>query len=182
MKRIFKAIRTKAKNNKAFSLVEVLCAIVLLAIVATPILQAIMGGLNLNLKSRKLLGAADLTAGTMEFVSSLVFEDYSYTSGGTTFSVNGYDTYFWDCAAGVRAIYPNGPVGTFEAASGSPSQTVKITNIDYDGFKYKMFIKCSPESSTDEYFTYKVVVEVCENGAPDDVILSSAKTYIANKY
>ncbi len=182
MKRIFKAIRTKAKNNKAFSLVEVLCAIVLLAIVATPILQAIMGGLSLNLKSRKLLGASDLTAGTMEFVSSLVFEDYSYTSGGTTFSVNGYESYYWDCGAGVGAIYPNGPVGTFTAATGSAtSKTVVINNIDYDGFKYTMTIKCTQEGATgDEYFTYKVTVDVCENGTTN--VLSTGNTRIANKY
>lgn len=181
MKRILKAIRTKSKNNKAFSLVEVLCAIVLLAIVATPILQAIMGGLNLNLKSRKLLGAADLTAGTMEFVSSLVFEDYQYTNG-TTFSVNGYESYYWDCGAGVHAIYPNGPVGTFTAASGTATErTVVINDIDYDGFKYTMKIKCSQEGVTgDEYFTYKVVVDVCENGTTN--VLSTGNTRIANKY
>ncbi|SDI90308.1 prepilin-type N-terminal cleavage/methylation domain-containing protein [Lachnospiraceae bacterium G41] len=89
----------KKKNNKAFSLVEVLCAIVLLALIATPILQAFYSGLSLNIKSRKLLAAADLTSDTCEFISGLVFDDYNYkkTVGATKTDKNvpGLKSYYF---------------------------------------------------------------------------------------
>lgn len=185
MKRILKAIRIKTKNNKAFSLVEVLCAIVLLAIIATPILQAIMGGLNLNLKSRKLLSASDLTAGTMEFISSLVFDDYTYANGGTNYSVKGYESYYWNVPTTVtKEIYPSGPVGMVWGTSPSTNYCeTAISDINYDGFKYTMIIKCTKPSSvsaSDQYFTYDVTVDVYESGGSN--ILSSGKTCIANSY
>lgn len=184
MKKLFTRVRLKGKKNRAFSLVEVLCAIVLLAIVATPILQAIVAGMNLNVKSRKLLGAADLTAGTMEFISSLTFEDYTYTStvDSNTYTVKGYKSYYWSCGASNGApVYPHGPLGDFTAATGSAtSKTVVINNVDYDGFKYTMTIKCTKPTTTDTYYAYNVVVDVCENGTTN--VLSTAKTSIMNQY
>ena len=62
------------KNKKAFSLVEIMCAIVLLAIIATPIIQVAFSSMSTNIKSRKYLAAADITSDTMEFVSSLTIK------------------------------------------------------------------------------------------------------------
>ena len=95
MKNFMKTKLIRLKNNKGFSLVEVLCAIVLLALIATPILQAIVQGMSLNVKSRKLLAASDLTSDTAEFVSSLVFEDFSYSESGTNYKVTGLKSFYW---------------------------------------------------------------------------------------
>ncbi len=78
MRFMFKKKSKKKPNSKGFTLVEVLCAVVLLAIIATPIFQVIFTSLKLNLKSRKMLNASDLCSATTEFVSSKVLETYSY--------------------------------------------------------------------------------------------------------
>ena len=117
-KKIFK------KKNRAFSLVEVLCAVVLLALVATPIIQALYSGMALNNKSRKMLAAADLASDTMEFVSSLSFEDFKYKQSGTDITVPGLKSYYWGNdidpshtsvefssfkLRSAQLLYPNGP-------------------------------------------------------------------------
>ena len=84
------------KKSKGFSLVEVLCAVVLLALVATPIIQALYQGMVVNNKSRKMLAAADLASDTTEFISSLAFSDFKYkNSGGTEITVPGLQSYYW---------------------------------------------------------------------------------------
>lgn len=202
MKRLIQKIKPKnIHNNKAFSLVEVLCAIVLLALVATPVIQAIYSGLNLNLKSRKLLGASDITSGVMEFVSSTVFEDYKYTpSGGSEVNVPGMNSYYWGGDAGdiskwqihgidsdgnsYNALYPSGP--KFDAVALNKSDPVRelyFTNAVMDGIKYDVIVTITDPESTDNYYCYKVDVEVREPGAgKTGKLLSSASTKIANKY
>lgn len=204
MKSCLKFFRKKTKRASGFSLVEVLCAIVLLALVATPILQSIFSSMNLNLKSRKLLAASDLTSGVMEFVSSTVFDDYEYTKTGesTPTKVPGLASYYWGGATGTGSIgscklsngnaaletngklYPNGPTCKYDSYSGGSltHRTLKITNADMDGFKFDVIIDMTApsSSSTAEYFCYDVNVKVYEKGT--DKLLSEAATKIANKY
>ncbi|MCR5847090.1 MAG: prepilin-type N-terminal cleavage/methylation domain-containing protein [Lachnospiraceae bacterium] len=199
----------RRKKNSAFSLVEVLCAIVLLAIVATPILQALYSGLNVNIKSRKLLGAADLTSDTMEFISSLVYEDYTYTEGGADYEVPGLERYYRGDSTNVTSlllntastVYPGGPVCTYSSLSGgtytSPYQStnpdpdngnhctnLELTNIVMDGIKYDMTITVvdeeDPSSTTKSFYCFKVDVIVRESASGK--FLSYASTKIANSY
>ncbi len=170
------------KNNKGFSLVEVLCAVVLLAIVATPILQAIYSGMTLNIKSRKLLSAADLAAGYTEYVSSLVFDDFSYTEGGTTYTIKGYKSKYYNAPAGSSFVYPSGPVGIYGTATGTTTRTLDITDINFDGFKYdlKVISKEPSSASSEVYYTYDIEVRVYEHGK--STVLATSNTSIANKY
>lgn len=159
MKKLFlKLKRNYNTSNKGFSLVEVLCAIVLLALVATPVVQALYSGLSLNIKSRKLLGASDLASGMAERVSSMVYDDYSYEEGGTTYNIDGYETTFSPDAAGVTTF----------------------NEVDADGFKYDIVLTCIDPGSSDAYFCYDVRIDVSEAGKSD--VLCTSKTSIANKY
>ena len=55
-------------NKKAFSLVEVLLAIVLLAIIATPILSVFYTSMSLNIKSKEIMAATDVSSGILESI------------------------------------------------------------------------------------------------------------------
>ena len=209
MKRLFKFILLKNHNKKAFSLVEVLCAIVLLAIVATPILQAIYSGLSLNIKSRKLLAASDVCSGTMEFVSSLVFDDYKNLgkdSSGVSVDVMGLYSYYWGKDSGdiskcyfsnkginpddgsvCGILYPHGPICDYSniIKTDDKHRTLNLQNVDMDGFKFDVKMNITNElpstgDADNDYYCYTVGIEVYEHGT--NKVLSYASTKIANKY
>ena len=189
------------KNGKGFSLVEVLCAIVLLAIVATPILQVIYSSMAVNIKSRKMLGASDLLSDTMEFVSSLTFEDYSYKDGDTTKYVPGLYSYYWGGENGSLSdlvlnktygdkLYPGGPDCLYSSIliTNPPGKlkkrTLTVKDVYMDGMKYDLIITMEnslADPSADpkpQYYTYDVNVKVYNNNN----YITEASTSIANKY
>ena len=61
-------------TNRGFSLIEVLCAIVLLGLIAAPFLQMVYSSYSTNLKSKKYLAAADLSQTVMEAISAQTWE------------------------------------------------------------------------------------------------------------
>jgi len=70
-----KIIKKKGKNNLGFSLLEILLAVVLLAIVVTPLIQTVYTSMSLNKKSRVLMGATDLGQSAVEYFESLTYDD-----------------------------------------------------------------------------------------------------------
>lgn len=62
------------KSKKGFSLVEVLLAVVLLAIIATPLLQTIIVSIQVNNKSKEQMAANDCCSAVLEYVESMDFE------------------------------------------------------------------------------------------------------------
>lgn len=116
----------KKKKSLGFSLVELLLAIVILALIATPILRTIITGYTLNLKSNDMLCAADLASSICEFASNKVYEDFTYkdsSNNDVTIRGLGYyfgvskdgsgndvnDAYINSLPNGSKRIYPNGP-------------------------------------------------------------------------
>lgn len=73
-----KIIKKKMNSaNAGFSLVEVLLAVCILALVAVPILRTITVSMKMNLQSKELLAATDTTQSMMEYIRSYPMEDYS---------------------------------------------------------------------------------------------------------
>lgn len=70
-----KFLKKKKNNNLGFSLLEVLLAVVLLAIVATPLIQVVYSSMALNKKSRILMGATDVGQSALEYFESLTYND-----------------------------------------------------------------------------------------------------------
>lgn len=68
----------KYKNNKGFSLVEVLLAVVLLALVATPVIQLFLSSMKTNKRSREILCANEIAQESMEYIESCDFENDLY--------------------------------------------------------------------------------------------------------
>ncbi len=156
----------KKKCTKGFSLVEVLCAIVLLALVATPILQIIFSSLSVNAKSRKILAATDLASDTIGYINTCSFEDYSATQKGLesyyygedTPSVDDLELFYGKISTGGSnytgqvALYnkysnggtvvygPSGQVDQDSLSNYSNStftgRKLQVKNVDYSGYKF----------------------------------------------
>ena len=185
--------REKKTCQKGFSLVEVLCAVVLLAIIATPILQVISTSLMTNIKSRRLLAASDLASDTMEFVSSLNFNDLTYTDPDDSkeYRVTGLKRYYWGGNTPDESslilyndgiLYPDGPSCTYDDLTGDAnSRELTVKNIDVDGFKYDMIINMKKQGADDDqYYWYDVSVKVYDNKSGK--FYTKAATSIANQY
>lgn len=65
------------KGNKGFSLVEVMIAITILAIIVTPFLASFLRATKINAKSRKMLRATTVAENVMEGLSGFLIEDIS---------------------------------------------------------------------------------------------------------
>ncbi len=200
------------KNKKAFSLVEVMCAIVLLAIVATPIIQVAFSSMSTNIKSRKYLAAADITSDTMEFISSLTFQEHKFKdTDGSTKYVPGLQAYYWGkdesyaisnlVLNGSGQLYPGYPTSpspqyckcVYSSLTGNPAgsgwklgehyRTLTIKDVMMDGMKFDVVIDMNNTSaSPGADMYYTYDVEVKVMEAGKSKVLSSAKTSIANSY
>ena len=185
----------KLKNikfqKKGFSLIEVLCAIVLLALVATPVIQIIYSSFSMNIKSKEMLVAADLTSEVMEYASSLAFEDHSYTKTGATTPtiIKGAKSYYlestplaYNSSTGKYYLCPTGTCGTKDTTLSSAT-VLALKDVDYSGYKFRVSIEFVEDTATasNTYHFYDVYVKVCDN---DDAshVYSQAKTCIPNKY
>ncbi len=100
-----KKMRKRAKhlNQKGFSLVEVLMAVVILGLIAAPVCQMLMTSYQVNRRSKRLLVASDIAQTTMESITALCWEDTS-TLGGT--DIKGVKTYY-TTFSGTQPLYPN---------------------------------------------------------------------------
>lgn len=190
--------KKKKTNQKGFSLIEVLCAIVLLTLVATPLIQIIFSSFTLNNKSKKMLAAADLTSDAMEYISSLAFDDYTYTpegaAGPTTIvgankcywseTVSGYNTLLIHNADDTYSVFPGGPVGNFASyTKNSGYREIVLSNVDYNGYKYRVSVMLESKMNvaTDKYYVYEATVKVYDN-TDTSYCYSEASTNIPNKY
>lgn len=116
---------TKQKgNNKGFSLIEVLCAIVLLGLIAAPFLQMVYSSYATNQKSKKMLAASDLCQTILEGLSSQTYEDSKTFDSSTV--INGVGKYYFPASGegsklGNRGLYP----ASYNSA-GVPASNVPI--------------------------------------------------------
>ncbi|MBR3040938.1 MAG: type II secretion system protein [Lachnospiraceae bacterium] len=147
--------KKKRSGNEGFSLVEVLCAVVLLAIIAAPVLQMFYSSYAMNQRSKKYLAAADLAQAVMEGISAQTYED-SKTVEQTPQTITGLATYYQSSIIGPtqKPLYAvangataNVPTGHFYQRTGggaAPSGTDVILYIDkitYNGYHFNMTIK-----------------------------------------
>ena len=166
----------KQRNNLGFSLVEVLLAIVILGLVAAPILQIFVSSAKMNNRSREIMAATDVANLTMEYLSSMKFEDIkpllteptnttkiptlSYSSSANAMPTS-YGT-LADFETEICANYASdAKVVNYNAISGDPCLGVAIRKIKYNNFTFDMIIWFkSNQQSGDQYYTYDVTVEV----------------------
>ena len=71
MKKIIKKMK---KNNSGFSLLEILLAVILLAIVVTPLIQTVYSSMSLNKKARIMMGANDVGQSIVEHYEAMTYD------------------------------------------------------------------------------------------------------------
>lgn len=112
MKKIIKKMK---KNNSGFSLLEILLAVILLAIVVTPLIQTIYTSMSLNKKARIMMGATDVGQHQVEYFEAQTYDDISslFSSGHYTLNKtsNGFN-YFLDCTA--NPLYSGSEYSVYE--------------------------------------------------------------------
>lgn len=180
MKKLFR--KKKTVKEKGFSLIEVLLAIVILSLVATPVLQLFITSANITRNSKELLAATDVANATMEYITGSKFDvvdtgvKAKMTAAGTKARVPGIGLICQSEEAPGAATITNH--AAFESAlkSGSVTATgtrayyveqtdyfgVAFFNVDYDDFQFDMLVSFVPRAhnSGDKYFTYDVIVDV----------------------
>lgn len=186
--------RKTTKSNKAFSLVEVLLAVLLLALIITPILQCIYTTLTLNAKSRKALSATDLCQHILEDFEADSFE-HTYTK---LMAAGGYELVTGKTVTGAEQKYlikyanAKSEAETYYNAATS-SDTILLRNVTYNKYKFDVLIDfdSSAINGSDEYHVVTITVEAYEIGkdadgnevhADTNAKLVSVKGSVMNKY
>ena len=150
----------KHKNtDKGFSLIEVLLAVVLLALVAAPILQMLYSSYMMNIKSRKYLAAADLAQQKMEYLSSCVWENSPARKG--TAEEQGLQN--------NTSFFPAGTTDFSAPIEGTESQGGYT-------FKTRLTFDVPPKK---DYYTVGITYEVID--PKTDAVISKTSTKILNK-
>ncbi len=175
----------KRVGNSGFSLIEVLLAIVILGLVAAPILQIFVTSAQINHRSREIMAATDVANTTMEYLTSLKFDDttdgikvimadtnsvervpgLSYTASGTQLPVS-YAT---------LDAFRNEIIASYSATAGKKVYINSIASDDYLGValnavqynNYELDVIIwfdSNDTGSDKFYTYDVTIEVYKPG------------------
>ena len=154
MKGLFRKI--DEERNKGFSLVEVLLAIVILGLVATPILSSLFSSLKINKEAKDILIATDLAQSTMEYYESQTYEEHLLNNltrtGSTVERFCGYDKTndefksdaIWKTSSGDYLSYKAG--GT--SLSCPDAATVSIT-------AYENYLKANMPASVNKNVVFR---------------------------
>ena len=184
-----KMMKKKAKGReKGFSLIEVLLAIVILGLVATPILQLFITSANISRNSKELLAATDVANITMEYITGSVFDvaetgvkadmmpvkdqpDLVATriqglSGSTckTSEAPGADTIA--SHAQFESALKSASITAVGTQAYYVDQTtyfgVAIFNVKYDNYMFDILLSFVPnkKDASDKFFTYDVTLDV----------------------
>ena len=173
----------QSQKNKGFSLVEILLAIVILALVLTPVLQIFTTSMSISNRSKRLLGATEVAEMTLEVLNSKpmtgtdgikeVFATegnrvlFPSLGGASTFSVvqdniaasTSHEQYVsklnYTMAAGVASRYCRYSV---------EGEILRFTliNVVHNGYVYDVVVSMTPQKAdlTGDYYTYDVFLEV----------------------
>ncbi len=174
MKKLFRKLRINSKN-KGFSLLEVLLAIAILALIATPVFNTIVSSYKMNLKSRKILAASDIVNATMEYASNQTMDDYKYSVPSTT----NPGTFIEQDVKGLSTTYFNGSTYLKDFSTNKymiyPHSTIEADNLVHTNGTIedldKAFDFTCPKINTLKKVYVERFTDVSYNGYHFDVIV-----------
>lgn len=172
---------TKRAGNGGFSLIEVLLAIVILGLVAAPILQIFVTSAQINHRSKEIMAATDVANTTMEYLTSLKFDDttdgikvimadtnsiervpgLSYTASGTQLSTSyaTLDAFRSELIASYSATA--GKKVYINSIDGDSYLGVALNAVKYSNYELDVIIWFdSNDTGSDKFYTYDVTIEV----------------------
>lgn len=142
--------KRKRKNNKGFTLVEILIAVAIIAVVVAPILKGMVVSMKVNNRADRIQKETGVAQGIMEGMSGLSLEELALSLGGN--STDPLD--FLTMPAGAHKEFPSSPSEacitsktvdgntTYEFTKNSSNvYYFGIENVEYDGKKYDVRIK-----------------------------------------
>ena len=154
-------------NNKGFSLIECLLAVVLLGLIAAPLLQMFYSSMAMNSKSKKYLAASDLAQTKMEEISARTWEDSEPIMTGAS------------SLAGVTDGLKNTYFSPTETDFTTPITGVTMDYGGYD-FEWELTFDVPDNAGSKKYYSVKATIVVKDYDSKD--VLSTVFTEIPNKH
>lgn len=144
MKRFIIFFKSKQKDNRGLSLIELILAIAILAIVITPIFNSFITSARVNLNARKTLAATDVAQDVLEGFADKGFSVIVSSIGrmgnpaslSGNFALSSVNNNYYNMAENFEAL-PTGPLQASGLISGSPSSpAIAINTINFNGAVY----------------------------------------------
>ncbi len=180
-------------NNKGLTFVEVLLAIVLLAIIVTPLIQVIYTSMALNIKSREVTAATNCGQSLMEYFESQppkkIKEKIDDKAMNTNITLDciGYTGKLWKVTSSTadanHTVFLNSAVAQFNsylaAFPGSTTPWIYIKtndnqyyylyNVNYEGYTFDVLVYYDAytndnSTSTGDYSCDNILIEVYKGG------------------
>lgn len=136
MKTLFKRI----KENKGFSLVEVMVAMIVIAVISIPLIHSFVMSANVNRKSKRLQNATDIGQNVSEYFASVSLLDLD-DKYSTNSAIRG--AYYEDPDTGI-VVFQNVGSGTKIDDSGTPYYE------GADGEKFYVTVVLNPEDYSND--------------------------------
>ncbi len=175
---ILKLVSNKRKlKNLGFSLVEVLLAVCLLAIVVTPLMQVIITSMTMNKKSRELMAATNCAQSLMEYLESKPFdgagnlyEEFNGASGTINIKCLNQTFTVEDMGSYNPAAWPT-PYDSFKMQC----VLIDYTNLSVAGIpdSDRLFINCPSDPDNRNYYA---ITGITYEGYRFDVYFSFTPT------
>ena len=164
MKKIIK------KHYKGFSLVEVLIAIVLLAIIAVPLLQTVLNSIQVNKRSKELMAAHDCCSAILENIETYdqetlktsvssknfevksVYPSSSFSWGGNDTHTT-FDSFITAMLDSTSVINSDANIDNKIAIYSPDSHSFLLSNVPYSGYNFDIFIEVKQNSATTGYYS-----------------------------
>lgn len=167
------------KSKKGFSLVEVLLAVILLAIIATPLLQTIIVSIKVNNKSKEQMAANDCCTAVLEYIETLDFSDdpghglnkkltdktfnvpniYTGASWGADSVTIGYNAFTQDVFSATR-LNSDASRDNKVIIYDPTINTFVMSNVNYSNYRFDVIVSISENTaiSGGEFSIYDVYV------------------------
>lgn len=179
------------RKNRGFSLVEILLAIVILALILTPVLQIFTTSMSISNRSKRLLGATEVAEMTLEVLNSKPMEGVEgiqetfATAGskvllpamGSSYVFSVSEDYISASTSHEQYVIKLKSYTTSVGVGASCVYSVEgetlrfsLRNVVHNGYVYDVAISMVPQKNTmtDEYFSYDVFLEVYSAEKRDD--------------
>jgi len=180
MKKIIKKLK---KTNSGFSLLEILLAVVLLAIVVTPLIQTIYTSMSLNKKSRIQMGATDVGQSLVEYFESQTCDEIKtlLENNGSTVTIG---------AINYAAVSKDETGGSWYGSSSSQSMSMEERKKNWTLFAELTAYTSVVAGLNDRYIAYKssddydfyCINKVSSNGFDYDLVVFITPIYDTGDY
>ena len=136
-------MQNRERNNKGFSLVELLVAITVLAIIVTPFMQGFVTAARTNMKAKKMQNATTVATNVMEELKANSIEEFAFQfnyptdkNGNSRFDVMNSFTNVYEMVPGVSGALT--PAVKYEEDAGSNNVESVTSSVLYEDYQNQL--------------------------------------------